>query len=211
MRISKKPPKAKLMAKYYERLEDLLGVGNCLFHAYAWWRHAQLAKESQKRPPPVEDQIQMACSVLLSALAIPDASDGAGDEVGLGQSGDPDDVDAEKMARMATLLGFRGHPTRAALLAEIAADDELDTLAATTPAHVRALHEALENTFAPRKLAGTVAPLLKELKEATPRLAHYAEPLARVAVSRSWLNWPRLLRRDFRQLRAARRAFSCSR
>jgi translation initiation factor 3 subunit A len=46
------------------------------------------------------------------------------------------------------------------------------------------LHEALENTFAPRKLAGTVAPLLKELKEATPRLAHYAEPLARVAVSR---------------------------
>ena len=49
---------------------------------------------------------------------------------------------------------------------------------------MRVLHEALENTFAPRKLAGTVAPLLKELKEATPRLAHYAEPLARVAVSR---------------------------
>ena len=186
MRISKKPPKAKLMAKYYERLTKIFWVsGNYLFHAYAWWRHAQLAKESQKRPPPVEDQIQMACSVLLSALAIPDASDGAGDEVGLGQSGDPDDVDAEKMARMATLLGFRGHPTRAALLAEIAADDELvDVFGHDLPAHVRALHEALENTFAPRKLAGTVAPLLKELKEATPRLAHYAEPLARVAVSR---------------------------
>ena len=89
------------------------------------------------------------------------------------------------MARMATLLGFRGHPTRAALLAEIAADDELvDVFGHDLPAHVRALHEALENTFAPRKLAGTVAPLLKELKEATPRLAHYAEPLARVAVSR---------------------------
>jgi translation initiation factor 3 subunit A len=186
MRISKKPPKAKLMAKYYERLTKIFWVsGNYLFHAYAWWRHAQLAKESQKRPPPVEDQIQMACSVLLSALAIPDASDGAPDEQGLGQSGDPDDVDAEKMARMATLLGFRGHPTRAALLAEIAADDELvDVFGHDLPAHVRALHEALENTFAPRKLAGTVAPLLKELKEATPRLAHYAEPLARVAVSR---------------------------
>ena len=75
--------------------------------------------------------------------------------------------------------------TRAALLAEIAADDELvDVFGHDLPAHVRALHEALENTFAPRKLAGTVAPLLKELKEATPRLAHYAEPLARVAVSR---------------------------
>ena len=80
MRISKKPPKAKLMAKYYERLTKIFWVsGNYLFHAYAWWRHAQLAKESQKRPPPVEDQIQMACSVLLSALAIPDASDGAPD------------------------------------------------------------------------------------------------------------------------------------
>ena len=84
---------------------------------------------------------------------------------------------------MATLLGFRGHP-RGACWRRSADDELVDVFGHDLPAHVRALHEALENTFAPRKLAGTVAPLLKELKEATPRLAHYAEPLARVAVSR---------------------------
>jgi len=186
MRLSKRPPKAKLMAKYYERLTKIFWVsGNYLFHAYAWWRHAQLTKESEKKPPPLEEQTRRACAVLLSALAIPDASDGAGDAQGLGSTGEADDVDAEKMARMATLLGFRGHPTRAALLAEIAADDELvDVFGHDLPPHVRALHEALENTFAPRKLASTVAPLLKELAASTPKLAHYAEPLAKVAVSR---------------------------
>eukprot|EP00629_Pelagomonadales_sp_RCC1024_P015524 CAMPEP_0119274998 /NCGR_PEP_ID=MMETSP1329-20130426/13082_1 /TAXON_ID=114041 /ORGANISM="Genus nov. species nov., Strain RCC1024" /LENGTH=345 /DNA_ID=CAMNT_0007275357 /DNA_START=120 /DNA_END=1153 /DNA_ORIENTATION=+ len=73
MRISKKPPKAKLMAKYYERLTKIFWVsGNHLFHAYAWWRHAQLKKEAEKRPPPPEERAHVACAVLLAALAIPD-------------------------------------------------------------------------------------------------------------------------------------------
>ena len=39
--------------EYYERLTKIFWVsGNYLFHAYAWWRHAQLAKESQKRRRP---------------------------------------------------------------------------------------------------------------------------------------------------------------
>ena len=199
MRISKKPPKAKLMAKYYERLTKIFWVsGNHLFHAYAWWRHARLVKEAEKKPATLEEQQHRACSVLLAALAIPDAtaggaagagavsSFGGAPVPGLGSGGGgatEDDVDAEKNARMATLLGFATHPTRAALLGELGAAGELEN-AELLPGHVRELHAALETRFEPLQLASIVKPLLDTLKSETPRLAHFAEPLARLAVSR---------------------------
>ena len=104
---------------------------------------------------------------------------------------------------------FRGHPTRAALLAEIAADDELvDVFGHDLPAHVRALHEALENTCA-SQISWYRGASAEGVKEATPRLAHYAEPWLAWLSLGSWPNRPRLLRGDFGQLRAARRAFIC--
>jgi len=189
MRISKKPPKAKLMARYYERLTRIFWVsGNHLFHAYAWRRHVQLATEAEKRPPTDEERSHRACSVLLSALAIPDASAGAAaasrPTVGYKASASPladDDVDAEKNSRMANLLGFVAHPTRAALLSELRSEISKGD---GFPPHVKALYEALETTFSPLSLAKIVEPLLEDLKTKTPRLAHFVEPLARLAVSR---------------------------
>ncbi|KAH8070972.1 hypothetical protein JL720_11586 [Aureococcus anophagefferens] len=191
MRISKKPPKAKLMAKYYERLTKIFWVsGNHLFHAFAWWRHAQLAKEAEKRPATPEERSHRACAVLLAALAIPDAGNAGGGprEVagfGLGDAdrSPEDDVDAEKNARMATLLGFATHPTRSALLAELTVNGALVD-ADLLPAHVGELYDALESRFEPLRLAAIVKPLLDRLATETPRLAHFAEPLARLAVCR---------------------------
>ena len=191
MRISKKPPKAKLMAKYYERLTKIFWVsGNHLFHAFAWWRHAQLAKEAEKRPATPEERSHRACAVLLAALAIPDAGNAGGGprEVagfGLGDAdrSPEDDVDAEKNARMATLLGFATHPTRSALLAELTVNGALVD-ADLLPAHVTELYDALESRFEPLRLAAIVKPLLDRLAAETPRLAHFAEPLARLAVCR---------------------------
>ncbi|KAH8060836.1 hypothetical protein JL721_9059 [Aureococcus anophagefferens] len=174
MRISKKPPKAKLMAKYYERLTKI------------FW----LAKEAEKRPATPEERSHRACAVLLAALAIPDAGNAGGGprEVagfGLGDAdrSPEDDVDAEKNARMATLLGFATHPTRSALLAELTVNGALVD-ADLLPAHVTELYDALESRFEPLRLAAIVKPLLDRLATETPRLAHFAEPLARLAVCR---------------------------
>ncbi|KAH8060545.1 hypothetical protein JL722_4650 [Aureococcus anophagefferens] len=133
MRISKKPPKAKLMAKYYERLTKIFWV--------------------------------------------------AGFGLGDADRSPEDDVDAEKNARMATLLGFATHPTRSALLAELTVNGALVD-ADLLPAHVTELYDALESRFEPLRLAAIVKPLLDRLATETPRLAHFAEPLARLAVCR---------------------------
>ncbi|KAJ8602005.1 hypothetical protein CTAYLR_002755 [Chrysophaeum taylorii] len=190
MKISKKPPKARLMAKYYERLTRIFWVsGNYLFHAYTWWRHYRLARESEKRPATPEERTHRACSAVLAALSIPDVAasqsqKGAVTEwggSGVVLSAAEDDVDAEKNARMATLLGFATRPTRAALLAEVVDENKI---LAECPEHVRALYQALERTFAPLELAGMVTPLLRTLEEKTPRLAMYSAPLARLAATR---------------------------
>ena len=203
MKFSKKPPKAKVMAKYYDRLTRMFWVSkNYLFHAYTWWQFYQLAERaeaSKKTQPTEEEKAHRAASVLFAALCIPDhpsdenlgtsetAGSVAAQQYGSGssllQQGYPeDDVDAEKNARMATLLGFTTRPTRSALLAEVV--DYFFEKTDILPAHVKKIYEILETTFSPLTLASTVEPLLTELKEKTPRLAAYAEPLSLLAASR---------------------------
>ncbi|KAJ1446349.1 hypothetical protein M885DRAFT_546895 [Pelagophyceae sp. CCMP2097] len=203
-RISIKAPKPKLMARYYERLTKIFWVSdNLLFHAYAWSRHFQLTKELTK-PLSDEERASRACCVVLAALAIPDKAgcgsyfsdgDAAGGEAAVQQAalasagglasalpstgaGD-DEFDGEKNARMALLLGFATHPSRAALLADVQKAGLLDL---ALPC-VRVLHEALEQKFEPLQLAQTVKPLLDELRS-HPRLAQYALPLERLAAAR---------------------------
>ena len=119
------PPKAKLMAKYYEQLTTLFWVSeNRLFHAFAWFKYYALCKEYNKSMSD-ELKAQQASAVLLAALCIPSLPKKAGDSSAAANNTSSnnrfdDSVMQEKMARMATLLGFHTrNPTREALLEEI--------------------------------------------------------------------------------------------
>jgi len=200
MKISTKPPKPKLLAKYFERLTKIFWVSsNYLFHAYTWWQHYQLAKQAkEKKQPNPEERTHRAACIVLAALCVPDFTPGDYDDTnihqasllaaGAGYTGmyssqlvdSQDDVEKEKNARMALLLGIPDRPNRTALFTEILQNQVLDEC----PAHVIALYQALETQFAPRTLASIVAPLLDTLRNETPRLAQYAPALAQLAAAR---------------------------
>ena len=49
MAMTNKPPKAQLMATYYEKLSQIFWVSkNYLFHAYAWYRFFSLSEKQNK-------------------------------------------------------------------------------------------------------------------------------------------------------------------
>jgi translation initiation factor 3 subunit A len=197
------PPKAKLMAAYYEKLTTLFWVSeNYLFHAFAWYKYYTLCKEYNRGMS--EDMKRMqASAVLLAALCIPSLPN---DSSQSGQHGLTstleDDIVKEKMARMATLLGFHTrHPTREALLAEIRAKNIMDSV----PSYLRELYELLEESSDPLLLVDKARPLLDQLKKeigATTStdseqdnadvedntLARYVKPLTSVLLLKLLLN-----------------------
>jgi translation initiation factor 3 subunit A len=157
------PVKAKLMAAYYEKLTTLFWVSeNYLFHAFAWYKYYTLCKEYNRSMSPEMKQMQ-ASAVLLATLCIP-TSEGA---TGVPQQGHgitstaEDDIVKEKMARMATLLGFHTrHPTREALLIEINANHIMDSV----PAYLKDLYLLLEKNSDPLIMVEQAKPLLENLK-----------------------------------------------
>jgi len=71
MQISKRTPKAKLMATYYEKLIGIFWVSeNLLFHAFAWYKYYTLCKEYNKNMTAEMSEKQATC-VVLAALSIP--------------------------------------------------------------------------------------------------------------------------------------------
>ena len=107
------------MAAYNEKLTNLFWVSeNYLFHAFAWYKYYSLCREYNRGMRP-EMKEQQAIAVLLAALCIPTSEKGR-DGGGAIQSTVEDDIAKEKMARMATLLGFyTTEPSREAILGEI--------------------------------------------------------------------------------------------
>lgn len=159
------PPKAKLLAEYYEQLIELFWVSeNYLFHAFACYKYFLLCKEYNKS---MSDEIkaQQASAVLLAALCIPSlptkTDDGANSS-----SSSPNDqrfVDSvmkEKMGRMATLLGFAtSNPTRESLLEEINSQGIFKQV----PEYLRQLYFLLEQGSDPLVLVEKGKPLLEEI------------------------------------------------
>lgn len=197
------PPKAKLMAAYYEKLTTLFWVSeNYLFHAFAWYKYYTLCKEYNRGMSDEMKQMQ-ASAVLLAALCIPSLpnSSSEGKQHGLTSTLE-DDIVKEKMARMATLLGFHTrHPTREALLAEIRAKNIMDSV----PPYLRDLYGLLEESSDPLLLVEKARPLLEQLKlevgattstdseEANDNvedstLARYVKPLTSVLLLKLLLN-----------------------
>jgi len=159
------PPKAKLMAAYYEKLTTLFWVSeNYLFHAFAWYKYYTLCKEYNRGMSADEQRIQ-ASAVLLAALCIPTMPNQAGGSEGKQHELSTtagDDIVKQKMARMATLLGFHTrNPNRDALLAEIKSKGILDQV----PQYLRDLYYLLEENSDPLVLVEKARPLLGELKK----------------------------------------------
>lgn len=158
------PPKAKLMAAYYEKLTTLFWVSeNYLFHAFAWYKYYTLCKE-YNRSMNEEMKTMQASAVLLATLCIPSLQGSSSSDAkqhGLSSTIE-DDITKEKMSRMATLLGFHTrHPTREALLAEIRSKNIMDQV----PTYLRDLYELLEETSDPLVMVEKVRPLLDQLKQ----------------------------------------------
>ena len=165
--VNSPPPKAKIMAAYYEKLTNLFWVSeNYLFHAFAWYKYYSLCKE-YNRGMSDEMKTKQASAVLLAALCIPtttsDINKGTGKSLGRDaiQSTVEDDIAKEKMARMATLLGFHTRePSRDALLAEIRSRNIIDDV----PDYLRDLYVILEDSTDPLDMVEKARPLLDTLR-----------------------------------------------
>ena len=211
------PPKAKLMAAYYEKLTTLFWVSeNYLFHAFAWYKYYTLCKE-YNRSMSEEMKQRQASAVLLAALCIPSNNNNNGSLSGSNnnrkqQSHQPqhgitstaeDDIVKEKMARMATLLGFHTrHPTREALLTELRSKQILDSV----PKYLKELYLLLEENSDPLVMVDQAKPLLQQLQQelgdttnetdpddaantdVTNALGRYVQPLTSVLLLKLLLN-----------------------
>lgn len=157
------PPKAKLMAAYYEKLTTLFWVSeNYLFHGFAWYKYYSLCREFNRTMS--EDMKKMqASAVLLAALCIPPTQSAkvTNKQHGIASTVE-DDIVKQKMSRMAVLLGFHTrNPTREALLTEIRSKNILDQV----PAYLRELYYLLEETSDPNVMVQKARPLLQQLQQ----------------------------------------------
>lgn len=177
--VNAPPPKAKIMAAYYEKLTNLFWVSeNYLFHAFAWYKYYSLCKE-YNRSMSAETRSMQASAVLLAALCIPTThadivkNSKTGSKRAVNMSGSDrlaiqstveDDIAKEKMARMATLLGFHTRePSREAILSEIRARNIMDDV----PQYLRELYIILEDTTDPLDMVEKAKPLLEKLRAET--------------------------------------------
>lgn len=170
------PPKAKILAAYYEKLTNLFWVSeNYLFHAFAWYKYYSLCKEFNRGMSPEMKKMQ-ASAVLLAALCIPATAEkggrggAGGNNKALGQQRDAiqttveDDIAKEKMARLATLLGFHTtEPSREAILAEIRSRNIMEDV----PDYLRELYVVLEDTTDPLDMVERARSLLDALHAET--------------------------------------------
>lgn len=180
------PPKAKLMAKYYEQLIELFWVSeNYLFHAFAWYKYYVLCKEYNKSMSQ-ELKAQQASAVLLAALCIPSLP-AKSEDAAASSSNDNrfnDSIMQEKMGRMATLLGFHTrNPTRENLLEEINGRGIFEQV----PAFLQQLYFLLEQDADPLVLVEMGKPLLEQISQQAGTtdvtatiLGRYVEPLQNV-------------------------------
>ena len=195
------PPKAKLMAAYYEKLTTLFWVSeNYLFHAFAWYKYYSLCREYNRGMSEEMKQMQ-ASAVLLATLCIPNYKSSTSSQQQHGiTSTVEDDIMKEKMARMATLLGFHTrYPTREALLTEIRSKNLMDNV----PPYLKELYLLLEENSDPLVMVDQAQPLLVKLQQEVgatndsdegnvdiedDSLARYVKPLTSVLLIKLLLN-----------------------
>ncbi|KAK4058107.1 eukaryotic translation initiation factor 3 subunit A [Microbotryomycetes sp. JL221] len=178
--MSKRAPKAGMMAAFFEKMVRVFGVGkNFLFHAAAYGKlyslHVARAAIAGDKAEDAELE-KLSSRVLLSALAVP---------IGSGVLGESKRIEGEesdsrsKLGKLASLIGLAAPPTRAGLI-----NDALNrhVLKRVSP-ELRSLYNILEVDFHPLSITSKIEPILASL-EANPETARYVEPLKDVVLAR---------------------------
>ena len=187
--LSKRTPKATMMANYYEKLTRIFLVAdNQLFHAAAWVRYYNLLRTSAaavaagtatKRESPLTSEAEItrvASYVILSALAIPVISTTRS----RGNLINADDVNRKnKTSRLTNLLGLSSSPTRAGLFKEALARGLLKR----ARPEIRELYTILEVDFHPLSICKKISPILSNIAE-DPEMKKYILPLQQVILTR---------------------------
>ncbi|KAG2179100.1 hypothetical protein INT43_001950, partial [Umbelopsis isabellina] len=173
--MSKRPPKPVMMANYYDKLTKIFMVSeNYLFHAASWNRYSNIVRAINKNLTD-DEQIAMANTVLLSALAIPVITTSR-TRPGYVEA---DEQRIQKLNRLSSLLGLPQHPSRSALLKEAL---NKNILRRVRP-EIRDLYNILEVQFHPLSICKKINPIMSQLAE-DPELAKYVRPLHQVILTR---------------------------
>ncbi|KAJ3214257.1 eukaryotic translation initiation factor 3 subunit A [Dinochytrium kinnereticum] len=163
--VAKKPPKAFMMANYYEKLARIFMVGeNYLFNAAAWSKYYSTVRSNKNYPE--EEHQRMSSIVLLSSLAIPIISSSKRSMYSENDDGKP------RTVRLTNLLRVAKAPNREALLKEALGRNVFSRVRP----ELRELYNILEVDFHPLSICKKVAPILATLSE-TKELAKYIKPL----------------------------------
>lgn len=123
--MSKRAPKASMMATFYDKMVRVFGVGqNYLFHAAAYGKlyslYAARAAMSGDQAENAELE-KLSSLVLLSALAVPVGSGLLG-EAGKGREVGEEGEAKGRLGKLAALIGLANAPTRAGLITDAVRD-----------------------------------------------------------------------------------------
>ncbi|KAJ3131240.1 eukaryotic translation initiation factor 3 subunit A [Physocladia obscura] len=171
--VSKKPPKAIMLANYYEKLARIFVVGeNYLFHAAAFSKLFAIVRTNKNLPD--EEHERMATIVLISALSIPIISANKTRST----TADTDD-NKPRDQRLTNLLRVSKTPTRESLLKEALSKPVFSRIRP----EVRELYSILEVDFHPLSICKKIAPIITKLSNQKD-LTKYARPLHQVILTR---------------------------
>ncbi|BGP12923.1 hypothetical protein JCM10213_004342 [Rhodosporidiobolus nylandii] len=178
--MSKRAPKASMMASFYDKMAKVFAVGNnFLFHAAAYGKlyglHAQRVALSNVAEGTDAELEKLASLVLLSALAVP-----LGSGVETGKRADGEEGESKgRLGRLAALIGLAGAPTRAGLITDAL---NRHVLKRVSP-ELRSLYNILEVDFHPLSITSKIEPILAQLEQ-NPDTARYVAPLKDVVLAR---------------------------
>ncbi|GAA5977387.1 hypothetical protein JCM11641_000082 [Rhodosporidiobolus odoratus] len=176
--MSKRAPKASMMASFYDKMAKVFAVGNnFLFHAAAYGKlytlhAARVAMSGEATDAELE---KLASLVLVSALAVP-----LGSGVETGKRIDAEAGESKgRLGRLAALIGLPAAPTRAGLLTDAL---NRHVLKRVSP-ELRSLFNILEVDFHPLSITSKIEPILAQLEQ-NPDTARYVAPLKDVVLAR---------------------------
>lgn len=184
MTMGKAKAKPQHMSIYYDKLMQVFWVsGNYLYHAHAFYKLYTLSV-TQKRNLSAEDAQTMASRLLLAALSIPvyDAQSAVlSDSYGIMTDvlGTPTSENADRHARMASLLGYSSAAERGTLISELLTRG----VGRVCHPQLADLHDLLEGEMAPLQFSDRFTKILKFV-ESQDILKEYATPLRRVGIFR---------------------------
>ncbi|GAA5897428.1 hypothetical protein JCM8208_003269 [Rhodotorula glutinis] len=179
--MSKRAPKASVMASFYDKMAKVFAVGNnFLFHAAAYGKlyslHAARVALTGGADGTDAELDKMASRVLLAALAVPL---GSGVESAKRVDGTDEGEGKGRLNRLASLIGLGAAPTRGGLLNDALARHVLKRVSP----ELRDLYQTLEVDFNPLSITRKIEPILAELDK-NPDTARYVAPLKDVVLAR---------------------------